>query len=431
MKGTKKMLSLVMALLLALGLFGTASASEEQITLRFSWWGSDARHAATLAACERYHELNPNITIEGEYSAIDTYYQKLITQFAGNTAPDIIQMDYPWLTDFAAQGRFLENFNDYTDIVAVDKFDSDYLAGWCSVDGRLEGMPFSLNGYTMMFNQKLVEEAGIDLTVDSLWTWDKFIEEGVKFVTAYPDYVFLHSDSHTLEKNIFKPYLIQTYGGQYINDDLTLSFGKENLVQTYDFLLELLDKGLIQPLSETAAYNGKVDQNPIWANGQAAICIRWTSDMIQLLNSNVVMSSARLPVIEGSTDTAINTKPAMIATIYSGSEHKEEAAKFINWILTDKEALEIVTDKRGVPAAAESREYLASKGMLNPALVNAVEVATAHAGSPQNGYNDNAEITAISTDIMSRLLYKEITSEEGADEYLNRIGEKLDAMKAN
>ncbi len=431
MKLSKKMLSLAMVLMLLVMCVGSAIASEEKITLRFSWWGSDARHEATLAACEKYHELNPNITIEGEYSAIDTYYQKLITQLSGGTAPDIIQIDYPWLTDFAAQGQFLENFKDYADIAAIDKFDPNYLAGWCSVGDRLEGLPFSLNGYTMMYNQKLVEETGIDLKPDSLWTWDKFVAEGEKFKAAYPDYIFLHSDSHTLEKNVFKPYLIQTYGGQYINDDLTLPFGKENLVQAYDFLLGLLDKGLIQPLSETAAYDGKIDQNPIWANGQGAICIRWTSDLKQLSNDNVVMSSARLPVLEGATDTAINTKPAMIATVYSGSKHKEEAVKFISWILTDKEALDIVTDVRGVPAAAESRDYLASVEKLNPALVQAVQVASDNAGTAQNGYNDNAELTSISVDIMSKVLYKEITSDQAADEFLQRIGEKLEEMKAN
>ena len=41
-------------------------AGGEPVTLRFAWWGSDARHEATLAAIERYTELHPNVTIEGE-----------------------------------------------------------------------------------------------------------------------------------------------------------------------------------------------------------------------------------------------------------------------------------------------------------------------------------------------------------------------------
>ncbi|GHT66539.1 sugar ABC transporter substrate-binding protein [Spirochaetia bacterium] len=408
---------------------GEKSDGSGTITLRFAWWGSDARHKATLAAIDKYQQLHPNIRIEGEYSAIDTYYSRLVTQFSGGTAPDIIQIDYPWITDFAAQGNFLENFNDYKNLVDLSKFDASYLQGWCMNGNRLEGIPFALNGYTMFYNKKAVDMAGIDLNTDSKWSWDKLVSEGEKFAAKYPDYIFLHSDPQTLEKNIFKPYLIQTYGGEYINSDLTLPFGRPNLVQTYRFMLSLLDKKLIQSVSDTAAYDGKIDQNPIWANGKAALCIRWTSDISQLMNSNVEILTARLPVITGSTDTAINTKPSMLATVYSGSKYKEEAFKFINWIILETEALDIVTDVRGVPAAASSRDYLASKNKLNPALVQAVAVAAANAGSPQNGYNDNAEITSISTDILMKLLYKQISPEQAADEYLQRVGDKLKSMK--
>jgi oligogalacturonide transport system substrate-binding protein len=281
----------------------------------------------------------------------------------------------------------------------------------------------------MFFNKIVVDAAGIDLKTDSKWTWDKLVSEGEKFAAKYPDQVFLHSDTQTLEKNIFKPYLIQTYGGQYINSDLSMPFTRANVLQTYRFMLQLLDKKLIQPLSETAAYDGKIDQNPIWANGKAALCIRWTSDMIQLMNNNVEIASSRLPVLTGARDTAINTKPSMLATVYSGSTHKEEAVKFINWIITDPVALDIVADVRGVPAAAASRDYLASKSKLTPALVQAVAVAAENAGTAQNGYNDNAEITSLSNDILSKLLYKQITPDQAADEFIQRVGDKLRAMK--
>jgi oligogalacturonide transport system substrate-binding protein len=419
----------VSAGLFAKGGSDSGNADGGIITLRFAWWGSDARHKATLAAIEKYQELHPNIRIEGEYSAIDTYYQRLVTQLSGGTAPDIIQIDYPWITDFAAQGQFLEDFNNYKNVVDLSKYDANYLKGWCQNGSRIEGVPFALNGYTMFFNKKATDMAGIDINADSKWTWEKLVSEGEKFAARYPDYIFLHSDPQTLEKNIFKPYLIQTYGGQYINNDLTIPFKRDNLIQTYRFMLSLLEKKLIQSVSDTAAYDGKIDQNPIWANGKAALCIRWTSDMIQLMNPNVDVLSARLPVISGARDTAINTKPSMLASIYAGSKYKKEAFEFVNWIITDPVALDIVTDVRGVPAAEFSREYLASKNKLTPALVQAVAVAAANAGTAQNGYNDNAEITSISTDILVKVLYKQITPEQAADEYLQRVGDKLRSMK--
>jgi oligogalacturonide transport system substrate-binding protein len=294
---------------------------------------------------------------------------------------------------------------------------------------RLEGIPFALNGQTMFYNKKAVDLAKIDVNTDSKWTWEKLVSEGEKFAAKYPDYIFLHSDPYTLEMNIFRPYLIQTYGGQYINNDLTIPFNRSNLVQTYRFMLSLLDKKLIQSVSDTAAYDGRLDQNPIWANGKAVLCIRWTSDINQLMNNNVELLTAQLPFVTGAKETGINAKPSMLASVYSGSRYKEEAFKFVNWIILDPEALDIVTDVRGVPAAASARDYLASRNKLNPALVQAVAVAAANAGSAQNGYNDNEEIISISTDILMKLLYKQISPEQAADEYLQRVGDKLKSMR--
>ena len=90
--------------------------SGSEATLRFSWWGGEDRHEATLAVIDQYMQENPGITIEGEYSGWDGYLEKLTTQLAAGTAPDIIQIDY----------AFLENFwktDDFVDFNSVDTVD--------------------------------------------------------------------------------------------------------------------------------------------------------------------------------------------------------------------------------------------------------------------------------------------------------------------
>ena len=75
----------------------TKDGGSGNISLRFCWWGSDTRHEKTLEALAKYEELT-GVHIEGEYSTISSYYEKLVTQLAGGTAPDIIQLDYPWIS---------------------------------------------------------------------------------------------------------------------------------------------------------------------------------------------------------------------------------------------------------------------------------------------------------------------------------------------
>ena len=67
--------------------------------MRFSWWGADIRHEATLAAIEAYEEENPGVQIEAEYQGFEGYQQKMMTQLAGGTAPDLVQIDNVWLMD--------------------------------------------------------------------------------------------------------------------------------------------------------------------------------------------------------------------------------------------------------------------------------------------------------------------------------------------
>ncbi len=427
----KQIVAFGLALTMTAGMGAAAAYADdgENIVLRFSWWGAEARHEKTLAAFERYHELHPNITIEGEYSSIDTYYQKLVTQFAGGTAPDIIQIDQPWIEDFAMQGQLLEDLNDYTDIIDMSTYDADYLAGWCMNGDRLEALPLGLNGYTTMYNKKALEAAGIEIDSSTELTWDDILTLGEQYKEANPDGIFLHTDPNTLEKNIFRPYVIQQYGGYFLNPDFTIGFTRESLINAYNYLIELSDRGIIQPLNETATFDGKIDQNPVWVNGQAALCIRWVSDLQQLLNDNVDIGVCRIPVNEGAAETGINCKPSMVATIYTGSEHKKEAAEFINWMVNDEEATTILADCRGVPPTERQRTQLQEAGMLNAAMAEGISIAVANAGTPQNGLSDNAEVTAISLDIIARVLYKQISPEDAADEMIQRTEEKLETLK--
>ena len=61
------------------------AATEEEITLRMAWWGSQTRHDRTIAAIELYESLHPNIKFEYEYYSFDDYFTKLKTLVASVT----------------------------------------------------------------------------------------------------------------------------------------------------------------------------------------------------------------------------------------------------------------------------------------------------------------------------------------------------------
>ena len=111
----------------------------ENVNLRFCWWGSDTRHEKTLEALAKYEEMT-GVHIEGEYSTISSYYEKLVTQLAGGTAPDIIQLDYPWITELAAQGDFFVNLEEYVIIQLANFRHSSTLTESLLIASTMEGL---------------------------------------------------------------------------------------------------------------------------------------------------------------------------------------------------------------------------------------------------------------------------------------------------
>ncbi len=84
---------LMVCILFTLGAQGTKDQKTDQVTLRFMWWGGDARHKATLQVIDQYMSIHPNVKIEAEYGGYDGYFEKLTAQLAGGTAADIMQFD--------------------------------------------------------------------------------------------------------------------------------------------------------------------------------------------------------------------------------------------------------------------------------------------------------------------------------------------------
>lgn len=160
-----------------------ALAQSEEVQLRFSWWGGDERHEATLAAMEAYEASHPGISLVGEYSGFDGYLEKLVTQLAGGTAPDIIQIDYAYLeTLWSVQENFV-NFHEQN-IVDISGISQGLLDGVTAPNGALIGLPTGLNFSIVYVNKTLADAAGIEL---GHWTWDDLFANAKKLREYNPN----------------------------------------------------------------------------------------------------------------------------------------------------------------------------------------------------------------------------------------------------
>src|SRR5688572_13127334 len=135
---------------LAIGALGAApAAAQSDVRLRMFWWGSRERAERTDKTNKLFQEKNPGLTVTGETLGWTDYWPRLATQTAGRNAPDIIQMDYRYIYEYARRGALLPldqyvakglNLSDFSE-AAIDSG---------KVDKKIFGVSLGLNSTALL-----------------------------------------------------------------------------------------------------------------------------------------------------------------------------------------------------------------------------------------------------------------------------------------
>src|SRR6185295_10760326 len=75
--------------------------------MRAVWWGGQDRAKRTNEAIQIFEKQRPDLKVATESTAWADYWTKVATLVAGGNAPDVIQMDYRYLVEYAKRGTLL------------------------------------------------------------------------------------------------------------------------------------------------------------------------------------------------------------------------------------------------------------------------------------------------------------------------------------
>lgn len=406
---------------------GTAG-QKEPVTLRFSWWGGDTRHEATIKAIELYMEKNPHVTIEYEYMGFDSYYQKLLTQLSGGTQPEIVSVDYKWIGDLIAQGKPFLNMNELPDQIDLSSFDTDFINEYCGQDGYLIGVPCGINGRGALYNTEFFEKYGLTAADD--WNWDDLLAAGSK-VNEQDENAHLLFLTNDVLVYITRDLIKQKYGENMINDSYELICTPEDLVECMDMVLQLVETGTMPPFEESVLYETVfADQIPNWLEGSWGMTVLSASNLPSIVSASPFkIGTMRWVVADDAKDSSITIAPTMMLAIPTACKYPEEAAAFINWFMNDEEAIRITGDTRGIPANKDARAILEEDGLISPEVSSMLEQALADGGSPENGPTLNSECAAIISDYSHKVGYKELTPEEAGQKLYDDLVYTLEQLK--
>lgn len=389
--------------------------------LRMGWWGGDSRHIATQKALEVCGAKYGH-TVKGEFTGFDGYLEKLTTQMAGGTEPDIMQVNWPWLPLFSKDGT---GFADLHQLSALD------LTQWSGTDlasgetgGVLQGIPVSITGRVFLFNATTFEKAGVALPTSwpELLAATKVVKEKLG-----SDYYTFNAVKETAQL-IVTLYVVQKTGKDLVDPATNrVAWTPEELAEGISFLGGLVEAGVLRSQkAEAADGNVNLFEKPDWAAGKIAGSYEWDSTWSKYadpLQEGQVLKSVPMLHIDGAVTDGVYRKPSMVFSISKNSKNPEAAAQVLNCLLNEPEGIEAMATERGLPSSKAAAAQLAGKG--NPNVRAANDIVMASSGPMISPFNEHPEIRGLFIDTLEEFAYGQIDALDAANQIIDGTNDVL------
>ena len=404
-----------------------ATTGSDPVTLRFSWWGSDSRHQALLAVIEAYQKKNPNVTIEAEYQGYDGYYEKIMTTLSSNTAPDIIQLSKEWLPDIQGAKHYLADLSALPVDLTTLKDRLLEIAG--TYNGEPNVFPCTVGGSVIYVNTDFAKTYGIDLT--QAFTWDEIKTLGKRVHEQDNDAYLMTADADMLNRLFVQPYLAQKTGKPLIDQETyTMNFTETDAAQAFQNVMELYETNTLEPFGDAATFAGQADQNNKWINGKIGMIVDYTGSAPKYIASiDSTLDVIPMPVTADAKCSGVAYSGDRGYAINDNSANKEEAAKFLDFLMNDPESILICKTDIGYCPTKQSDDILIEAGVVSEIQKKGVEISEPDSYT-NNMISGNTELEVIRKDLIQEVVYGDITPEEAAKEMVEQYQEILDELKA-
>lgn len=399
--------------LAATAIAAPAIRAANPVNLRMSWWGGNDVHRAQLQALEAFQRRHPHIRIKAEYTGWAGHLERLTTQIAGGTAPDVMQINWNWLRLFSRHGDGFYDLNRLSGLIDLTQFPEDAIA-MSTVEGHLNGLPPSMTARLFYFNETTFAKAGLAVP-DS---WDALLAAGPVFRDRLgPDYFPLDVNFQDLTAMLYS-WQIQRRPAPFI-DEATRELGPDlsDLTAMAEFYQQLVAQHVIPSARERASY-GNVQPQELrpWISGRYAGSYQWTSSVgkfADTLEPGQRLTLAPYPMLPGASVAGLLYKPSMMFAINRDTPEAEAAALLVNFMLNDPEGVAILGARRGVPASRAAEQVLAANGGLDPlALAGQRQVESLPRAIHLSGYFEHARVRDGFNDILEKQGYGRLTPEQ-------------------
>ncbi len=285
-----------------------------------NWW------AEKITAWNQEH---PDLTIARQ--AIDrsdsyAYENKITTATTSNDLPDILFVDGPTVSYYAANGTIIPIDDVYTDEDKKDFMPSSIQQN--TYDDHLYAIGPTESSVALYYNKDYLDKAGIeypsDTDIKKAWTWDQFYENAKKLTTD--DYVGTNIVMDKGEGLIYalEPFFLEN-GANFVSDDGSKADGYVNSkesVETMDYLNKFIQEGLanVDPVKDE------------FLNGKAATMLGGSWNIADLEKSDLNWGVSYYPV--SNDGKAVSPTGDWTAAVTKDCEDPDSAKQVLQYLMS-------------------------------------------------------------------------------------------------
>jgi multiple sugar transport system substrate-binding protein len=325
------------------------AALEKGGTLTYWSWTPTAE--AQVAAFEKAY---PNVDVKWVNAGQGSdQYTKLSNAIkAGSGGPDVAQIEYQALPQYALSGGVLDlagyGLEDLEDQYSPSTWEAEVL------DGKLYGLPQDSGPMAMFYNQAIFDQYGLSVPT----TWEEYAAGAAQLHAANPDLYYANDDGNAG----FAMSMIWQNGGKPFSTDgdkVTIDLQDDGAKEWTDIWNPLVEDGLVSQIP------GFTDE---WfkglGNGSIATSLigAWFPG---ILTGSVPDGAgnwrvAPMPTTDGG-DLVTAQNGGGGQSVMAGTKNPALAVGFLRWLNSDTESIKVFTDGGGFPsttAELTSSEFL-------------------------------------------------------------------------
>lgn len=323
-----------------------STSSNAQATIRVMWWGDQKRADITNQMLKLFEKKNPSIKIEADFTPFSGFFDKLNTQLASGTAPDIFTLGSNIL-DYANKGVLL-NLNPYVGNELKTTGIAKTLIDFNTINGKLDGMSVGANSRAILVNATMFQKAGVALPSKN-WNWSDFGKIANEIHQKLGSgYWGTYDYSGMYDTLVY--YMAQRGHGHFTKTSIDMP--APDLTQWFTMWQNLRKSGGAVPPDVQASSGppASVNKSEV-VTGKVAMVYMPTNQLGAYQNLTQDKLVLLPPPVGPNGQVTIDVESSQNIVGYTKTKYPKAVAQVMNFWVNNPEAAKILGNNRGVPVS--------------------------------------------------------------------------------